>query len=107
MSGFELSSEGNEEIPGVRSAAECRNLCLGSSFFECRSATYYPASGLCKLSEETRRSAPQDYRPAGRTVQYMENECSDSECKIISSLKKHGQQQQHKNFTYSAITKID
>jgi len=75
--GYEFAGEGNEELTDVRSMSECRNLCLESSFYQCRSATYYTDSRLCKLSEETRRSAPQDYREAGVAVYYMENECSD------------------------------
>jgi len=75
--GLEYVGEGNEELTDVRSLAECRNLCLESSFYECRSATYYADLRLCKLSEETRRSSPQDFLSAGPGVDYMENECSD------------------------------
>ena len=87
MPGYELAvAEPNEELTDVRSVGECRNLCLEASFFECRSATFYPAERLCRLSEETRRSSPQDYRPAvSNGVQYMENECSDSEYLIQAS----------------------
>ena len=41
-----------------------------------RSATFYTNFGLCKLSEETRRSSPQSFRPAQRGTFYLENECA-------------------------------
>lgn len=44
--------------------------------FISRSATYYSGFGLCKLSEETRRSAPASFRPAQRGTTYLENECA-------------------------------
>ena len=40
--------------------------------------TYYSNERVCKMSEETRRSAPQDFRPADRGTYYLENECADS-----------------------------
>ena len=41
-----------------------------------RSATYYTSRALCKLSEESRRSAPASFRPAQRGTFYLENECA-------------------------------
>ncbi len=32
------------------------------------------------MTEETRRSAPSDFRPADRGVDYIENECADGNC---------------------------
>ena len=49
----------------------------------CRSATYYAGFGLCKLSEESRRSAPASFRPAQRGTTYLENECAVRECENI------------------------
>ena len=76
---YEYIGEANEELRGVSSLAKCRNLCSTTSLYQCRSATYYANSRICKLSEETRRSAPSDFRPAERGVVYLENECSDGE----------------------------
>ena len=73
-----IGDAANEEITDVGSIGECRNLCLDTTLYECRSATYYSNDKICKLSEETRRSAPQDFRPAERGTDYLENECSDS-----------------------------
>lgn len=75
---FEFTGDANEELTDVRSLEECRNLCQEASFYQCRSATFYKNSRLCKLSEETRRSAPNDFRPAERGIDYIENECTDS-----------------------------
>ena len=61
---------------------ECRNLCLSTTAYQCRSATYDSNSGICRLTEETRRSAPSDFRIAERGVDYIENECADSKSKI-------------------------
>ena len=49
------------------------------SRFLCRSATYSAALQSCALSEETRRSAPADFRPAARGTDYLENECAECE----------------------------
>ena len=75
---YEFIGEANEELDNVRDLAECRSLCLDTTLYECRSATYYTNSRICKLSEETRRSAPSDFRPAERGIYYLENECTDS-----------------------------
>ena len=76
---LEFIGEANEEINNVRSVGECRNLCLAASVYQCRSATYDSNANVCRLTEETRRSAPSDFRPAERGVDYIENECADSE----------------------------
>ena len=47
--------------------------------YQCRSATYDSNSGICRLTEETRRSAPSDFRIAERGVDYIENECAEGE----------------------------
>ena len=62
---------------------ECRNLCLSTTAYQCRSATYDSNSGICRLTEETRRSAPSDFRIAERGVDYIENECSESEWTLL------------------------
>ena len=76
---LEYIGEANEEINNVRSIEECRNLCLEASVYQCRSATYDSNARVCRLTEETRRSAPSDFRIAERGVDYIENECSESE----------------------------
>ena len=107
---MEFIGEANEEINNVRSIGECRNLCLASTVYQCRSATYdrylinlvrylnklifklinpkftFDSNAkICRLTEETRRSAPSDFRPAERGVDYIENECADSKyIKLIS-----------------------
>ena len=83
MPQYEFIGEANEELDNVRDLAECRSLCLDTTLYECRSATYYTNSRICKLSEETRRSAPSDFRPAERGIYYLENECSDSKMKHL------------------------
>ena len=55
MPQYEFIGEANEELDNVRDLAECRSLCLDTTLYECRSATYYTNSRICKLSEETRR----------------------------------------------------
>ena len=75
---LEFIGEANEEINNVRDINECRNLCLASSVYQCRSATYDKNSQTCRLTEETRRSAPSDFRIAERGVDYIENECAES-----------------------------
>ena len=75
---LEYIGEANEEINNVRSISECRNLCLDASVYQCRSATYDSNAKVCRLTEETRRSAPSDFRIAERGVDYIENECADS-----------------------------
>ena len=75
---LEYIGEANEEINNVRSIEECRNLCLEASVYQCRSATYDSNARVCRLTEETRRSAPSDFRIAERGVDYIENECADS-----------------------------
>ena len=77
MPQYEFIGEANEELDNVRDLAECRSLCLDTTLYECRSATYYTNSRICKLAEETRRSAPSDFRPAERGIYYLENECVD------------------------------
>ena len=79
---LEYIGEANEEINNVRSIEECRNLCLEASVYQCRSATYDSNARVCRLTEETRRSAPSDFRIAERGVDYIENECADSKSKI-------------------------
>ena len=79
---LEYIGEANEEINNVRSIEECRNLCLEASVYQCRSATYDSNARVCRLTEETRRSAPSDFRIAERGVDYIENECADSKYKI-------------------------
>ena len=37
---MEFIGDANEEINNVRSIGECRNLCLASTVYQCRSATY-------------------------------------------------------------------
>ena len=49
-----------------------------------RSATYYTSRALCKLSEESRRSAPASFRPAQRGTFYLENECAV--CKYLGKV---------------------
>jgi len=73
---YEFVGTANEEVQNVESMAACRELCLASNSYVCRSATYYTNFGLCKLSEETRRSSPQSFRPAQRGTFYLENECA-------------------------------
>ena len=73
---FEFIGDANEEVNNVRSIAECRNLCLAATFYTCRSATYDSNARICRLSEETRRSAPSDFRPADTGTDYLENECA-------------------------------
>ena len=55
----------------------------------CRSATYYAGFGLCKLSEESRRSAPASFRPAQRGTTYLENECAVRKCENICRWRKY------------------
>ena len=74
---FEFIGDSNEEISDVRSIDECRSLCLAATLFECRSATYDSNSRLCRLTEETKRSAPSEFRPADFGIDYLENECAD------------------------------
>ena len=74
---FEFVGDSNEEISDVKSIAECRSLCLAATLFECRSATYDSNSRLCRLTEETKRSAPSEFRPADFGIDYLENECAD------------------------------
>ena len=45
--------------------------------YACRSATYDSNARICRLSEETKRSAPSDFRPADRGIDYLENECAN------------------------------
>ena len=45
--------------------------------FAFRSATYDSNARICRLSEETKRSAPSDFRPADRGIDYLENECAN------------------------------
>ena len=60
----------------VESIAGCRELCIQATNYVCRSATYYSTFQTCKLSEESRRSAPASFRPAARGTFYLENECA-------------------------------
>ena len=60
----------------MESIAGCRELCIQASNYVCRSATYYTNFQTCKLSEESRRSAPASFRPAARGTFYLENECA-------------------------------
>jgi len=82
---YEFVGEATEEVPDVGDLAGCRNLCLDARSFTCRSATYYANTRLCKLSEETRRSKPADFRPAPRGTDYLENECAElpANCEYI------------------------
>ena len=50
---------------------------MAATLFECRSATYDSNSRLCRLTEETKRSAPSEFRPADFGIDYLENECAD------------------------------
>jgi hypothetical protein len=54
---------------------------LWTSLFRCRSASYYPHSGDCILSEEDRYTQPGFYdtmgtKNLGEMVEYLENNCS-------------------------------
>eukprot|EP00095_Tigriopus_kingsejongensis_P000115 maker-scaffold983_size73474-snap-gene-0.8 protein:Tk00115 transcript:maker-scaffold983_size73474-snap-gene-0.8-mRNA-1 annotation:"PREDICTED: uncharacterized protein LOC100909276" len=82
---FEYIGESIEELGGVNSVEDCRNLCTETTLFQCRAATFYANSKICKLSEQTRRSAPSDFRPADRGTYYLENECADlqSNCEYV------------------------
>ena len=62
------------------SIAGCRELCIQATNYVCRSATYYTNFRTCKLSEESRRSAPASFRPAARGTFYLENECAVCKC---------------------------
>ena len=70
----------------MESIAGCRELCIQASNYVCRSATYYTNIQTCKLSEESRRSAPASFRPAIRGTFYLENECAV--CKFDSKTQK-------------------
>lgn len=83
MPQLEYIGEANEEINNVRTIGECRNLCLAASVYQCRSATYDSNSKVCRLTEETRRSAPSDFRIAERGVDYLENECAESKLLFV------------------------
>ena len=74
---FEFIGDSNEEISDVKNIDECRSLCLAATLYECRSATYDSNSRLCRLTEETKRSAPSEFRPADFGIDYLENECAD------------------------------
>ena len=74
---FEFIGDANEEVNDVKSIEHCRNLCLAASFYTCRSATYDSNARICRLSEETKSSAPSDFRPADRGIDYLENECAN------------------------------
>ena len=60
----------------MENIAGCRELCIQATTYVCRSATYYTNFQTCKLSEESRRSAPASFRPAARGTFYLENECA-------------------------------
>ena len=74
---FEYIGDANEEINDVKSINDCRSLCLAATLYECRSATYDSNARICRLTEETKRSAPSEFRPADFGIDYLENECAE------------------------------
>ena len=90
MPRFEFIGDSNEEISDVKNIDECRSLCLAATLYECRSATYDSNSRLCRLTEETKRSAPSEFRPADFGIDYLENECADGKyskrCQLYSNV---------------------
>ena len=84
---FEFIGDANEEVNDVKTIADCRSLCLAATFYECRSATYDSNARICRLTEETKRSAPSEFRPADFGIDYLENECADGQyIKILYNL---------------------
>ena len=100
MAQYEFVGIANEEVRGVldsifgsvtfiyqrqnvENIAGCRELCIQATNYVCRSATYYTNFQTCKLSEESRRSAPASFRPAARGTFYLENECAVCKFKLI------------------------
>ena len=61
-----------------------------SDAYKCRSATYDSTAKVCRMTEETRRSAPSDFRPADRGVDYIENECAEGKLNVIVNLRVKG-----------------
>nr|XP_040567250.1 uncharacterized protein LOC121116996 isoform X1 [Lepeophtheirus salmonis] len=84
---YEFIGSPNKEVQDVESISDCRNLCLDISSFACRSMTYNRNTRMCRMTEETRRSSPSEFRPAERGVDYYENECSKipSNCEYVDN----------------------
>ncbi|CAM1310292.1 Uncharacterised protein g5409 [Pycnogonum litorale] len=68
-----------QRIPGVQSRRDCEELCINSR--ECRSALYEADSTDCRLSAETRRTRPNDFKRVfvgqirEKAINYLENTC--------------------------------
>ncbi|XP_067118424.1 uncharacterized protein [Centruroides vittatus] len=56
----------------TRSLDECRDMCLYTADFVCRSATYHSKSRSCELSHHTRKSAPEGSFVRSHTRDYVE-----------------------------------
>jgi len=82
---YEFVGTANEEVRDVQGIGACRELCLAAKSYVCRSATFNINTRTCKLSEESRRSAPASFRPAPRGTDYLENECAElpANCEYI------------------------
>lgn len=87
MPGYELvggensvgggEANGVVELVSISSRRACQDLCLRETRIVCRSATYDAREHICRLSADTRRSAPHRFRRASHNlVDYMENECA-------------------------------
>jgi len=70
LEGFE------EKRVTVRDVAECRTRCRDQELFLCRSANYFPSTGLCSLSTINRHSSPSSsmFHHSPGTI-YLESTC--------------------------------
>ncbi|CAG2056218.1 unnamed protein product, partial [Timema podura] len=74
--GYELVSSGIALVSNVPDSERCAELCLNENRFPCRSAMFSP--GRCVLSAEDRRTQPDSYRASPGDIEYLENQCIDS-----------------------------
>nr|CAD7455511.1 unnamed protein product [Timema tahoe] len=75
--GYELVSSGIALVSNVPDSERCAELCLNENRFPCRSAMF-SSPGRCVLSAEDRRTQPDSYRASPGDIEYLENQCIDS-----------------------------
>jgi len=74
---YELAGFQYSVIPNVGDKWRCTQLCIDDN--HCKSANYFRKTKMCSLNSETQRTRPTAFNPSQNLVEYIENECADTE----------------------------
>ncbi|CAO1439784.1 unnamed protein product [Diamesa serratosioi] len=90
------------------SRQDCYEMCLGESDFLCRSSNWYPATGVCELSEMDRLTlaGSNAFQPK-IGAEYLENNCAEEPTKLCEFKRLSGRILKTVDSVYQDVSGVD